>query len=173
MKAVSRSTSGGVSPWKGPTTLASAPSSSGPISAPAGRRRRVPAQAPIRATATVKAPLVTTEPVASISRGPRASYAPMGARTKRTSRGAVSTTSARRRYCMKATSRASASMSSLAATIPAEPPAIMPRAAVGRSSPVRRARSTPPPTLKARVARVTTSRGSQDPASVASEAGLK
>ena len=77
--------------------------------------------------------------------------------------GAVTTTISTRRYCMKATSRASAPSSSLIATIPLAPPAIRPSSAVGRSRPVARESSSPATTEISSVATVTMAIGSQSP----------
>jgi hypothetical protein len=82
--------------------------------------------------------------------------------------GAVTTTISTRRYCMKATSRASAPSSSLIATIPLAPPAIRPSRAVGRSSPVARESSRPAASEISSVATVITAIGSQSPATARS-----
>ena len=69
---------------------------------------------------------------------------------------------------MKATSRSSAPSSLDMPTIPDAPPAIMPSAAVGRSSVVVRASTAPPARLSPIVASEMSATGSHDPASARS-----
>ena len=87
--------------------------------------------------------------------------------------GVISTTISTRAYCMNATSRPSPPSSSAMATMPVAPPATRPSEAVVLSQSVVRASSFPAATLSARVPALTSSTGSQEPATASSESGSR
>ena len=124
-------------------------SSIGTSSTPAGIRERTPATPPTPASAAVTGQASGSPNVSLIGTAPVACSPP---KNSAITTGVTSTTTSTRRYCMNATSRSSAPSSPDMPTMPDAPPAIIPSAAVGRSSTVVRASIHPAARLSAMVA---------------------
>ena len=144
-KAVSRSTGGTAIAVVAPESVSAPPRIIGPSSIGEGRRTRSATSTPAAPTARVHSQPVAV-PIAGGSGAAAAAPASAawcpGNRSGMSS-GVSSTTTSTRAYCMKATSRSSPWRSRAIVTMPDAPPAIIPIAAVGASTSVTRASTTP------------------------------
>lgn len=152
----------GAKPWASPVAETTADTSMAPIIAELGSRSRGPISTPSRATSpSTTRPPNWPGPVTRCQALPSRAGAPPAAAgsTRPSSSGVLATTKPSRRYCMNATWRPSASRSPAEATAAADPPAIMPRVAVARSTPPNRTMAHAAPWQTTSVSSVTTTSG--------------